>query len=265
MLYINHLKRVIVLMPLRVIFLLVTSFLIFGLMGNKPIISEYVGVLAKEKTRTAYFNALFNANVEIKDIQRKLVKLPGVDKVVILDSETIEKSVSKVVSGMNIDLKLDPKSLITSGVRVEFAAELGIRAQELVRDYLLRLAGEKNSTLGSLNNPKDRSFKKSLIILNNYFNFVFWTVVVLIMFLWLSLFHSLQAYVRNMNYILTRFHRRNNLKLGNTAMLFLLVAVFPASICFAVWGIPSIALLIILSALAVISFGSDIYQSKWTV
>ncbi len=167
-------------------------------------------------TSGPYFHALISGAENHKRISRKLTELPGVSRVELLGESDIQSQVTKVLSNLDLDMKIESMDLDYAGLKVIMDKNLQERSQNLIRDYLVRLVGSSKLTLGAV-----KAISKAEQIKNQLFSqFKEWgiTVVSLASFIiWGLIAIVFSTKVQQSSYLIEKFQRRN--KVGLKVML----------------------------------------------
>ncbi len=263
MFYLEQFKRTFILMPGRFILLFLLSWALFYSFAQKESFYNYVSSLVKAESKSAYFNALLSASINPKEIQRKVIKLPGVKRVSIINETDINREVKKVVKDLKVESEFIEKDLSLTGIRVEFEKTMQLRSQELIRDYVARLSGKDNITLGALHRNPKGLVNKSIYIAQMNFNLAFWGVASLLILLWISLFHSIRMHIKNLHFILSRFQRRKNLRLCVNVLLLAAVAIIPLLIVSVMTDTNKVFSFSLVALFTVIIFIPEMAKPKW--
>lgn len=163
-----------------------------------------------------YFHALISGAENHKRISRKLNELPGVTRVEVLGEREIQGQVTKVLSNLDLDMKIEDMDLDYAGIKVVLDKSLQERSQNLIRDYLVRLVGSSKLTLGAV-----KAISKAEQIKNQLFTqFKEWGITVVsiaCMIIWGLIAIVFSTKVQQSSYLIEKFQRRN--KVGLKVML----------------------------------------------
>jgi hypothetical protein len=104
-----------------------------------------------------YFYAVVPAEINTSYIQRKLKNLPGVETVALLAKEQVGEQVKAILENTlensGVSWEEDLSDLNYAGLKVALSPDLQARSQDLIRNYLSRLAGGKDVTMGAVKKP----------------------------------------------------------------------------------------------------------------
>lgn len=196
-------------------------FLAEGVLDKK--ISEQIAFKLDEES---YFTALISTKENYNMLVRKMIYLPGVEKVKVIGPEELNSKVTKAISAMKINIPLTAGGLSSNfvGMKVFFKDGLRDETKELVRNYLAKLAGEANLFLGNnisnieLFNGYKGIYNKIKQLLPEGFKLaavVFWLYCVSIMRSpFLAIFMVAQKYQRSKNLALKASALANAVILG---------------------------------------------------
>lgn len=170
-----------------------------------------------------YFHALISGDQNHERISRKLTELPGVSRVEILGESEIQNQVTKVLSNLDLEIKLEDMDLNYAGLKVILDKNLQERSQNLIRDYLVRLVGSSKLTLGAVNaiskaeeikNQLFSKFKEWGITLVSVASLIIWGLIAIVF----------STKVQQSSYLVEKFQRRN--KVGLKVMLIGMTSLF---------------------------------------
>lgn len=126
---------------------------------------QWEKVLREKKTvqrnENPYFFALMPSKTNISYLQRKLLEIPGVEKVLTLSEKKVSHQIKSILSSSQISWKEDI-DLNYSGLRIFLSSHLKKHSQNLIRSYFSRLAGKKDVTLGAIKYPEIKKRELSL-------------------------------------------------------------------------------------------------------
>ena len=97
-----------------------------------------------------YFHALILEAVDVNNVIRKMGELPGVSKIKLTGKEELKNIAANLSEGLGINGQLTEIS--ASAIQVFFHEGLSIKAKELIRNYLSKLAGASNVNIGPITN-----------------------------------------------------------------------------------------------------------------
>ena len=175
-----------------------------------------------------YFHALISGAENHERISRKMTELPGVQRVEILGEQQIQNQVTKVLSNLDIGMKVEDMDLNYAGLKIVLDKNLQERSQSLIRDYLVRLVGSSKLTLGAVNAiSKAEQLKNQLFSKFKEWGITVVSVASLIIWVLVSIVFSTK--VQQSSYLIEKFQRRS--KVGLKVMLSGMAVLF--SFCFA--------------------------------
>lgn len=143
-----------------------------------------------EEVETPYFFALMPEDLNQAYVQRKVRALPGVEGVTLLAKDKIKSHVQNILKSTKISWDKELINLDYTGLKVSLSPDLKARSQDLIRNYLSRLAGEKDVTLGAIKSPVVESKKV---------NSSFWQEYLILLVMGVSLLFYGLAFVIGMN------------------------------------------------------------------
>lgn len=204
MFYLIHFCKIVLRFPVRVlswVFLTIT-FLVLASDPNLPLdlLTEY----KKQEVVGAYFHALIDGEQNHSRLSRNLLELPQVVQVDLLNQEEIIDQVNTALSGIKHELPEGLLALNYNGLKVTFAADVKESSQDLVRDYLTRLGGSQNVTLGPIVRTQNKPSEK-----NSWSNSLAYILLGAVFMLWGYLMYSFTKLIHRECYLIQEFQRRN--------------------------------------------------------
>ena len=130
-------------------------FLLFGVIGvlvasQKNLVDSHLEKFVRGPERGSYFYALISSRHSAGELQRKLVSLPGVVKIQILDSQSIEKKAQSLLTAHDLHFQGEFSQVSYFGLKVVLSEKIKARSQQLIRDYLVRLVRDNDVILGNV-------------------------------------------------------------------------------------------------------------------
>jgi hypothetical protein len=165
MLYLRTLKVYLKSRPLLSFFYFVSSCLFFGSILFQANVKTLVNKsLFPEEGK--YFHMIIKGQSDYSFLKDKLVDLPGVDKVNIVDASVLGKRTAEVIKELALDLPDGIKKFKYTGLTVYMGKDLGSRNLALLKEYVSRIVGKGNlTTTSSVSNNKSKevsSFKATI-------------------------------------------------------------------------------------------------------
>jgi hypothetical protein len=121
------------------------------------------------KKELPYFFALIPKSLNSNYVKRKLISLPGVQKIIKVSESKVNGHVEDILSENKIQLDESLMSLNFSGLKIYLSSTLKKSSRDLIRNYVARLAGESEVTLGALHKPEN-STARSEFLVGKYFS-----------------------------------------------------------------------------------------------
>ena len=174
----------------------------------------------------SHFHALISGDQNYQRISRKILELPGVQKVSHSSKAEIQSQVRQVLKNVNFEMKVNEMDLDYVGLKITLDRGLQTRSQNLIRDYLVRLVGAEKVTLGAM-----KKVSKAEVIKNQIFNqFREWGVTIVsssFIIIWALISFGFSVQVKKSAYLIEQFQRRT--KVGLKVMLFSTMTLFSLS------------------------------------
>ena len=120
--------------------------------SQKKLVDSQLEKFVRGPERGSYFYALISSRHGAGELQRKLVSLPGIEKIQILDSQNIEKKAQTLLSAHDLHFPKELSQMSYFGLKVVLSEKIRPRAQQLIRDYIVRLVRDKDVILGNVKN-----------------------------------------------------------------------------------------------------------------
>ena len=260
MFYLINFYKILFKTPFKSLFFIALS---MGLVVGFSQSEKLEGLVSKPQAeQNPYFYALISKRQNHRSLLRKLRDLPGIKKIVKVSQNTVRQEALRILNQSQIDLDEEMEASLGQfpyeGMKVIFSSNLQEKSQNLIRDYLVRLTGKVNVTLGAvkkydLNPPDDRSFAPFLQKWGVGATLIFFSLISFFMGI------SLTRPIREQSYLIQNFQRRKLVafKINLLGQFSLFVGGLSLSFIFGnvnYWGFPIAAipfLLIILSQMRV--------------
>jgi hypothetical protein len=241
-------------------FLFTTLTLIMCAM-NFTALESYIFKTSKNLQSGPSFHALISGDENYQRISRKLLELPGVQKVSHMSKVEIQSQVKSVLKNVDFEMKVEEMNLNYVGLRVTLDRGLQTRSQNLIRDYLVRLVGAEKLTLGAI-----KVTPKSEIIKNQIFSqFREWGVTIVsssFVVIWALVAFGFSVQVKRSSYLIEQFQRRS--KVGLKVMLIATMSIFGLAFALTISiGNLSIVGMIIGLSLLLMSSAFQIRSLQW--
>ena len=156
-----------------------------------------------------YFYALISDKKNRNDISRKLQNLPGIDFIRVVPREAIQKELVKILKHSRLAQYMDAsfEGLDYQGLKIIFSSNVKTESQNLIRDYLFRLVGKEDLTLGPIE-------KRSSLALNKKQPFIFFKkygvlfLIAIGTLIWVFIGLSYIGSFQDSSYVIENFQRR---------------------------------------------------------
>lgn len=141
--------------------------------GQEKRISNVVNnlFLGEDKTPSHFF-ALIDGKKNLGYIKRKMAALPGVDKIEEVEEEKIKKTTEEII--LNWKSKV-PSSFLEKkffGIKIVFSETASAKAMKLIKDYLIRLVGQKYVSTTTISGKGNAKKSRSVFWLKDSFPIV---------------------------------------------------------------------------------------------
>lgn len=212
---------------------LVKSHLVLSLILSISILGLMTSVIQKDRIKTElslskktqmipYFNALVSKNINAEGLKRKMKNLPGVFEVVVSEDKGIQKEISHLEKNFGKKIISELSSVNFQKIKVQLEKGIHIKNQELVREYLTRLVGKSDVTIGAIKQPRNVSLKKDDLLMM----FTEKVDIYLLIFFMLMIAISVALLLKplnNQSYIIEKFQRKEhvNIKILMSGILFI--------------------------------------------
>ena len=203
------------------IFVLMAWGIVFSSVQNKRLNHLLFKELPDDRN---YFYALILNKKNKNDISRKLNKLPGIDLIKPIAQNVIQKELAKILKYSDMEEYLDDsfRQLDYQGLKIVFSRNIKKQSQNLIRDYLFRLVGKENLTLGPIQKHAAAVLneKKPFMVFKKYSIFYMTGTIALF---WILLGISYIGSFHDSAYVIENFQRRRGVSFKTvlSGMLFL--------------------------------------------
>lgn len=199
-----------------------------------------------------YFNALVTQKTNVSAIGRKLKQLPGVISVNHIKSKSIQKEVQKLQKQFGDEILSGVAAINYKNLKIELGRNLELKNQNLIKEYLQRLLGNKAVTISEIKLPKkikiDNKSSVFTIVKNGH---IYAFSIVSGLFL-ISLFLLMKP-IKSHAYILEKFQRKSNVSLKMIMTITVMVSLIAYIINFLLFS--QLEVLGLITVFAVISLG----------
>lgn len=241
MFYLGHLIQVFGRYPARAGFFVVMTLILASV---TLIPTEKLGVSHQAPVEMDYFHALINGKENHSRLSRNLTDLPQVARVELLSENDIREQVQQVLGQLKTKVADQLMQFDYAGLKVIYHADATTSSKELVRDYLVRLAGAANVTLGHVVETKRETQNSSGLM-----DYLFWGSLGGLCVLWLLAAQAFLPKLAEASYLVEEFQRRHRVALKSYGFFYaplLFVMVTGAAIGTAPWTL-TIGLLVMMA------------------
>jgi hypothetical protein len=204
MFYLIHFTKIALRFPFKTLSWALLSLSYLILAANPYLPLNLVEQNQKQDDEPTYFHALIDGQQNHSRLSRNLMELPQVTKVDLLNQEEIVDQVNLALSGIKHDI---PEGLLTldyNGLKVYFADDVKESSQVLVRDYLMRLGGASNITLGPIVKKELKTTEQDL-----WWSWANYGLLSLLFCLWAFITYTFAKLIHRECYLIQEFQRRN--------------------------------------------------------
>jgi hypothetical protein len=206
MFYLTQLLRIFFKRPLASFGLVVSTVFCSVLLSvNGQQLTSHLGIVEHQPTAD-FFHALVDGRQNHSRISRNLLELPMVVGVDLLSREDIASEVNQILGNLSTTLGASALNLDYTGLKVYLDPTTSESSRELVRDYLVRLAGESNITLGAL----VRSVQTQAAFSVKYIDYALYIVA---LFFWAMMMRLFISELAKQSYLIEQFQRRDRVAL----------------------------------------------------
>ena len=210
MFYLKNFFKIIKENLLSGILLSLISLILVIYMGNINLFKNQVLGLYPEYLKGPYFYGLLSATENHLRIKRKMLLLPGVNKVKIIEKNDVKNQALEILDNLNMG-KEEEFNFDSIGMEVALDRDVNARGQELIRGYLKRLSGENNITLGKVYPPSiSKPLKENLDLFNRYGGIGVGFVLLIV---WLLAFFALKKKVKKVSFLIEQYQRKRGVEI----------------------------------------------------
>jgi len=261
MFYLNHYFKVLFKSPIRGFFLVLFSFLMVFSLGQKTLLENQFMKLIPENKSGAYFYALINTSESYQTIMSQMSVLPGVYKVEMLSEEQIKKEVSGILNSVQVNLDQSLIDFNYIGIKVIYAKDLKLRAQELVRDYLTHLVPEGKLTMGAIK-TEDLTVEKRNQMISFIKTWGYSFIVFLLTVFWVISLILVRNKIAETSYLLESYQRKSKVSFKMAINGMSIIFILACGLTF-ILGIPQIMNLSIALAIFIVGMLAHSKKHQW--
>ena len=214
--------------PLRGIsFFALGTLAVFTSLQNE-LVEKYMRKIFFTPEENAYFHSVIFTEVDELRIRKKLVDLPGIKKVQLINPDIIKDKTNALLDSYGLDSNDEILKLNQFGFKITFEEGVHKMSQDLVRSYMIKLIGVKNIVLGPVKNKKYTGGGKNVLLwLHEWGSYL----ICLIFFTgWLFSGLLIMKSIRRSSYITEQFQRRNHVAIKTYGAGTLLIAALGISL-----------------------------------
>lgn len=251
MFYLNQFCKTIIDQKLKGLAFIFLSFaLCFSLLQRNEVKNLFS--FSKKIIQKPYFNALLPSGKEASIIASRLERLPGVEEVKLVG----HKIDPNKIKAMGVDISSGVLESVFGKnyqtIKVVMEKDLETRSQNLIKEYLGRLVGDRDVTISEIKmpvkielNPNDPSF-----LMDNYADI--YLVAILSVLWFFSCFGVIRSIQMN-SYLIEKFQRRSEVAMKTfvTGMIVLFIPICVALMAFGSFPLKELAVLAIILSMAV--------------
>ncbi len=199
------------------------SFAFLIVSSNPQQVVELIIQKTDSTKQNPYFHALIDGKENHARISRNLTEIPGVEKVEILPQAEIQAQVQSILTDLKVTIPADMNQLNYNGIKVFLSQGIKDHGQNLIRDYLTRLAGESNITLGNIVNLALPIVPTKFKFFYDYLQYI--TIALFFVF-WFVSFRMIEQPIQKNSYLIEQFQRRKKVSVKTYLSLFGLILGF---------------------------------------
>jgi hypothetical protein len=259
MFYLIQFFKILFKSPLRGFFLFFFSILMVLSIGQKAFLEEQFLKMIPENKAGSYFYALIASTESYQDVARQMAILPGVHKVEVLSEAQIKDEVKGILGSLQVSLNQATLDLNYAGLKIIYAKDLKLRAQDLIRDYLTHLVGEGNITLGAVKiNDQSQDKRNQFIAVTKTWGYSLYLFIVFLF--WLISLLSIRSKIAEASYLLESYQRKRKVGIKMAGVGLSLIFIISAASTF-ILGMPQLLNLSI--AFAIFIVGIFLHSKKY--
>ncbi len=249
MFYLKNMISTCLAKPIMGMGFIVTSFLLITSTFLLPTSQDYLKKVAKKGNDGPFFHALISSKENFSRIKRKVTSLPGVETVTILSQNDLQAKVKGILGNLDMENDLAGIDLNFVGLKVLFKNKLKLKSQTLIRDYIKRLVGDRNITLGATVATEEEGKIGPLQIFEKLGSWSLWAFIGLLFLLWLSFTWFFCSKLNEFSYLIETYQRKTKVAVKSYLGFILTMALPTIALIFFLpqssW-IPMIALAIMM-------------------
>ncbi len=169
----------------------------------------YSRVLSKNSKEISgpYFSALIDKKMQLDGVIRRVQNLPGVVKVEVSSEKQLKSEVQKLQSTFGHEFVNNLTTLNMKNMKILLDVGIKDRSFTLIKEYIERLVGKKEVTIGALKYPETnkRKTNKELDSILSYLNVY---GLIILGALWLISFILMVKLIHSKAFIIEKFQRR---------------------------------------------------------
>ncbi len=210
MFYLKLFYKQIISTPIKGATLILLFFLLLLSISLSTKISEQVAQIVPQENESSFFTALISNKDNYSWISRKIKKLPGVKRISVVSTLEIKEHVNKLINSLNIEMNDIGVDTSYIGLKIFFKEAISHRSKVLVRDYLSRLTGNNDITIGEIQTSSFSKYNFTKIDqkVNRWVPII---SVAIIGIIWLLAWGVFVKDLKNLAYLTEKYQRKQNI------------------------------------------------------
>lgn len=222
--YLREFFRNLVKGPILGIGFIITTICLVNALMFRTTIQDMISSQVVYDRSGGHFHALITADQNHARVARQLRGLPGIVRVEELSEQSIAQEIDNIFGSLNMGDAQDVLAnmqLRYAGLKVVLTQELESRSVDLIRDYMRRLIGSENLTIGPVMQTRQEG-EQNLESFAEFSQWGSWVVIAILFLSWLGFTHFFGNKIRRHAYLLEQFQRRERVafKMFLTGLVF---------------------------------------------
>jgi hypothetical protein len=210
----------------------------------------------------SYFFCLIDSSISYEDNIRKIKDLPGIERVTQFSSNQIQAQIKEMLGDINDPTILDKLAVSYVGIRVEFEDKTTENSQNLIREYVRRLIGETNLTIGPTINPFVKDFS-SLQYNDLMVKYSLLVAVLISLIIWLLIYSMVVVRIRELAFLVEKFQRKKLVSFKIVSLCLVIQSLISLPFIYYLISAPSSIAIMVIAIIFIILSSFELKASKW--
>src|SRR5690554_6786051 len=203
MFYLSHFFKILIDQKLKGFAFIVLSLgLSFSLLQRNEV--KKIFSFSQKIIQKPYFNALLPSGKEASIIANRLERLPGVEEVKLVKHSLAPSDIKAMGVNLSPDIIQSVLGQNYQTIKIVLEKDLELRSQNLIKEYLGRLVGDRDVTISEIKTPQKIQLNQNdpSFFIDNYGDIY---IIAILSVLWFFSCYGIINYIQLNSYLVEKF------------------------------------------------------------